>query len=52
MPEAVNIGKIDYMYKSNNMFFFIAKEPTCLVSKSLMKRIAEKRLSKDPEGHK
>ena len=43
MPEAINIGRIDYMYKSNNMFFFIAKEPTCLVSRNMMKKIVAKR---------
>ena len=31
------------MYKSANMFFFISKEPPCMVSRSLMKKIIEKR---------
>ena len=43
MQESLNICKIEYMYKSNNMFFFIAKEPTCMISKSLMTKIQKKR---------
>jgi len=44
LQESINISKIDYMYKSANMFFFIAKEPACMVSKSLMKKIELKRM--------
>ena len=43
MQESINVSKIEYMYKSNNMFFFLTKEPTCLVSRSLMRKIEEKR---------
>ncbi len=43
LSESINVSKIEYMYKSTNMFFFIAKEPTCTVSRSLMKKIDEKR---------
>ena len=43
MQESINLSKIEFMFKSQNMFFFIAKEPTCMVSRSLMNRIEEKR---------
>lgn len=45
LQESINVSKIDYMYKSNNMFFFISKEPTYMVSKSLMTKIDQKRMS-------
>lgn len=45
IPESDNIGKIEYMYKSNNMFFFIAKEPNCTISKNLMRKIQDRRSS-------
>ena len=44
LQESINISKIDYMYKSTNMFYFIAKEPTYMVSKSLMTKIEKKRM--------
>lgn len=47
MQESINLSKIEFMYKSQNMFFFIAKEPTCMVSRSLMNRIEEKRPQHD-----
>jgi len=43
LQESINVSKIEYMYKSTNMFFFIAKEPTCMVSRSLLKKIELKR---------
>ena len=47
MHESTNISKIEYMYKSNNMFFFIAKEPNCLVSKSLLRRVQQNRMHEE-----
>jgi hypothetical protein len=35
LQESINVSKIDYMYKSANMYFFITKEPMCMVSKTL-----------------
>ena len=43
MQESINVSKIDYMYKSANMYFFITKEPMCMVSNSLMTKIKTKR---------
>jgi hypothetical protein len=43
LQESINVSKIEYMFRSTNMFFFIAKEPTCTVSRSLMRKIEEKR---------
>jgi len=43
LTESLNVSKMDWMYKSANMFFFITKEPTCMVSKSLMTKIEAKR---------
>jgi hypothetical protein len=43
LQESINISKIEYMYKSANMFFFISKEPTCMVSRSLMTKVEAKR---------
>ena len=50
MQESLNISKIEYMYKSNNMFFFIAKEPTCMISKSLMTKIQKKRTHEEQDS--
>ena len=43
LNESLNVSKMDWMYKSANMFFFITKEPMCMVSKSLMTKIEAKR---------
>ena len=52
LQESINVSKIEYMYKSTNMFFFIAKEPTCMVSRSLMKKIEQKRTHDDHEQNR
>lgn len=39
LAEFTNVSRIHYMSKSQNMFFYITKEPQCLINSTLIKKI-------------
>ena len=39
MQESLNISKIEYMYKTANLYFYITKEPVCSINDALMAKI-------------
>ena len=43
MNESLHVSKIEFTYKSQNMLFFVTKEPKCQVNADLMAKICTNR---------
>ena len=39
LQDSASVSKMEYMYKTNNMYFYITKEPDCSINDALMAKI-------------
>ena len=37
--ESASVSKMEYMYKTANLYFYITKEPVCSINEALMAKI-------------
>ena len=39
LQDSTNVSKMEYMYKTANMYFYITKEPECSINDALISKI-------------